>query len=213
MREIPLLGALTDEQVQLLEKSSKENTYHKRETIFTPETRENYIMIVLKGRVRVYLAYPNGKEFTLAFLEPGDVYSSHSRTFTQSMEKSVIWIIDIAKFQLFLLNYPAIVISMVKVLGESLRSTLKIIENLVFLEVDKRLAAFLLESAKTKGCQTDRGIVVKLGLTVEELASAIGTSRQTASTLLNRWQKEGILKLGRKGFILTNFGALENLIE
>ena len=39
---------------------------------------------------------------------------------------------------------------------------------------------------------------------LDELASAVGTSRQTVSTFLNSWQKAEILTLNRKSFILRD---------
>ncbi|MDI6880133.1 MAG: cyclic nucleotide-binding domain-containing protein, partial [Desulfitobacteriaceae bacterium] len=71
LRIIPVLKALTDEQLHFLLKSSREKTYKKRESIFNPEEVNNYVIMLLQGRVRIYLAYPDGREFTIAFLEPG----------------------------------------------------------------------------------------------------------------------------------------------
>ena len=211
LRIIPVLKALTDEQLHFLLKSSHEKTCKKREIIFDPEEVNNYVIMLLQGRVRIYLAYPDGREFTIAFLEPGDVYSSHSGTFAEAMDHSRILFIETATFFRFMLNNPAILITMVQVLGESLGNTIHIIENLAFLDVDKRLACFLLEAAHHKGTPSDDGTLINLGLTVEEIASAVGSSRQTASMLLNRWDKEGIIKHNRKSLLLLDMDKLNTL--
>lgn len=208
LRIIPVLKSLTDEQLHFLLKTSQEKICKKREGIFDPEETNNYVIMPLQGRVRIYLAYPDGREFTIAFLEPSDVYSSHSGTFAEAMEPTRILLIETHTFFRFMLNNPAILITMVKVLGESLGNTIHIIENLAFLEVDKRLACFLLKAAHHKGTPSDEGTRVNLGLTVEDIASAVGSSRQTASMLLNRWGKEGIIKHNRKSILLVDLDKL-----
>lgn len=207
--EIPLLRALNEQHILTSKQFAHERSFKKKEAIYTPEAQEDFILIVFKGKVRIYLNYPDGKEFTIAFLEPGDVYSSHSGTFAEAMEESIVWTIDTKVFRNFMIQNPVVLISMVKVLGESLGNTLGIIENLVFRDVGERLASFLLQAAKDKGQKSEQGTFVNLGLTVEEIASAIGTSRQTASSILNRWQKEEILTLNRKSVTLKDAGSLE----
>ncbi len=211
--EIPLLKALTKQQSLSQNKSAYERSFRKKESIFAPENQEDFILIVFKGKVRIYLGYPDGKEFTIAFLEPGDVYSSHSGTFAEAMEETIVWTIDIKAFSAFMLQDPVVLISMIKVLGESLANTIGIIENLVFRDVGKRLASFLLQAAREKGQASEHGTLVNLGLTIEEIASTVGTSRQTASTFLNRWQKAEILTLSRKSFILKDTHSLQTITE
>jgi CRP-like cAMP-binding protein len=213
LHKIPLLKALSEQHSVLLNQSAHERSFRKKECIFTPEKQGDFILIVLKGKVRIYLGYPDGKEFTIAFLEPGDVYSSHSGTFAEAMERTICWTIDIREFRSFMLQDPVVLISMIKVLGESLGNTLGIIENLVFRDVGKRLASFLLQAAKEKGQNSEQGTLVNLDLTVEEIASAVGTSRQTASLFLNRWQKAEILILSRKSIIIRDIPSLQNCME
>lgn len=211
--KIPLLKALSEQHLLTLNQSAHERSFRKKESIFTPEKQADFILILLKGKVRIYLSYPDGKEFTVAFLEPGDVYSSHSGTFAEAMEETIVWTIDIIVFRGFMLQDPVILISMVKVLGESLGNTLGIIENLVFRDVGKRLANFLIQAAREKGKPTEQGTLVNSGLTFDEIASAVGTSRQTASTFLNRWQKADIMILNRKSFVIKDIQALQDSME
>ena len=53
--------------------------------IFRPDEDEDLVFVVASGRVRVYLAYED-KEFTLAILNPGDPYSTHSGCYVQALE-------------------------------------------------------------------------------------------------------------------------------
>jgi len=211
LRKIPLLRTLSNEQVEILQNSAHERNYKKNKCIFEPNGKDNFIMIVLEGKVRIYLAYPDGKEFTIAFLEQGDIYSSHSKTFAEARETTKILAINAEAFHLFMLNNPTILISMVKALGDSLGNTLRIIENLAFLDIDKRLARFLLDASKDKGVVEQEGMFIDLGLSVEDIAIAVGSSRQTTSMLLNRWEKDGIIRRNRKTMFLLDMPKLHEL--
>ncbi|AFQ45090.1 Crp/Fnr family transcriptional regulator [Desulfosporosinus meridiei] len=211
LREIPLLRALSDDQLEILQGNAQERDFKKNKRIFEPDSKDNFIMIVLEGKVRIYLAYPDGKEFTISFLEQGDIYSSHSKTFAEAREATKILAINAQAFHLFMLNNPTILISMVKALGDSLGNTLRIIENLAFLDIDKRLARFLLDAAKEKGVVGHEGTFINLGLSVEDLALAVGSSRQTASMLLNRWERDGVIRRNRKTVFLLDMLKLQEL--
>jgi len=211
LRKIPLLRTLSDEQLEILQGNAQERDYKKNKRIFEPDSKDNFIMIVLEGKVRIYLAYPDGKEFTVAFLEQGDIYSSHSKTFAEAREATKILAINAQAFHLFMLNNPTILISMVKALGDSLGNTLRIIENLAFLDIDKRLARFLLDAAKEKGVVEQEGTFINLGLSVEDIALAVGSSRQTASMLLNRWERDGVIRRNRRTVFLLDMLKLQEL--
>ena len=211
LRKIPLLRTLSDEQLEILQGNAQERDYKKNKRIFEPDSKDNFIMIVLEGKVRIYLAYPDGKEFTVAFLEQDDIYSSHSKTFAEAREATKILAINAQAFHLFMLNNPAILISMVKALGDSLGNTLRIIENLAFLDIDKRLARFLLDAAKEKGVVEQEGTFINLGLSVEDIALAVGSSRQTASMLLNRWERDGVIRRNRRTVFLLDMLKLQEL--
>ena len=93
---VNLLDELAKPEFSSLLSAFHERSFPKNSMIFTPSYDEelessptavssagerlvagNYVFIVSKGLVRVYLAYGE-KEFTIAFLKPGDVYVSHS---------------------------------------------------------------------------------------------------------------------------------------
>lgn len=154
----------------------------------------NYVFIVMAGRVRVYLAYGD-KEFTIAILEPGDIYTSHTGTYVQAMDDCTVLLTDIATFHNRMMDVPQFTKTMVRVLGGILKNAFGIIDGLVFRDSTARLAVFLLDSA-----QTEDGVrVVHLNMTGELLAQHLGTTRQTVSTLLNDLTRSKILHREKRG--------------
>lgn len=185
----------------------------KNEMICRPGDDTNKVFIVTSGRLRVFLSYDD-KEFTLAFLEPGDIFSTHTRAFVQAIEASSIMTTGVKKFQKDVGEHPEFALTMVKVLGEVLQNSFNIIEGLVFMDSRMRLIEFLIQAAEDKGSKVGRGMTIELGLNVEDISRLVGTSRQTISVMLNRLTRDGYISRVKKGiYHIRDFDRFKGLGE
>ncbi len=185
-----------------------ERTYAKRELISTPYHSKDSIFIVKSGRLRVYLSYED-REFTLALLEAGDIFSTHARTYAETLDDSAILEADTRSFQRKIMEHPEITGTVVKVLGELLKNSIDIIEGLAFKDVRQRLYDFLLNAVTDRGKDHPRGTLVELGLSTEDIALLIGTTRQTISMLINEMIKAGhVERIDRQTLMIKNPRAL-----
>jgi CRP/FNR family transcriptional regulator, carbon monoxide oxidation system transcription regulator len=104
---------------------------------------------------------------------------------------------------------PAIAPVMMRVLGRLLSDAVALIEDLAFREVPNRLARFLLGLAARRGQQHPDGWLVPLDLGTADIASLLGTTRQTVSSLINQWERDGILRRqGRRSLLIRSLDAL-----
>jgi CRP-like cAMP-binding protein len=98
---------------------------------------------------------------------------------------------------------------MMRVLGRLLANAVSLIEDIAFREVPARLARFLVGLAKGRGQHRDNGGLVPLELNMEDIASLLGTTRQTVSSLMNQWEREGLLqRQGRRSLLIHSLDAL-----
>lgn len=185
--------------------------FRKKQIAFTPRQDQDSIYLVLSGRIRAYLSYPNGKEFTLTILEQGDVYNGHTRAFGLALEDSEIALIPVKKFKQMLLTNPMFTMSVIAVLGDALKHSIDIIENLAFLDVNERLYDYLIETAQERGVPIKDGVLVEFGLTHEEIATTIGSTRQAVSSFFNSLQKEGLLRVGKGRVTVHDLDRLTKL--
>jgi CRP-like cAMP-binding protein len=125
-------------------------SFEEKNIVSDKETRRGGIFIVTAGRLRVYLSY-EGREFTLLFLEPGDVFSMHSEAIIEARQRSEILLTDIEGFEDILLHIPSVSLTAVALLGKVLMNTTHIIEDLMFRDVKSRLLRFLIELTEQKG--------------------------------------------------------------
>jgi CRP-like cAMP-binding protein len=184
-------------------------SYPRNSFVCQPDSEENSIFIVSKGRVRVYLGYED-KEFNLAILAPGDIYSTHTGVYAQAMDEVELLATGVTAFRRQMASDGEVNRAMIKVLGNILKSSFAIIDGLVFKDVACRLLGFLLAEAKRQKPDNGEAVVLHINLSVEQLAGVVGSSRQTVSTQLNRLIRDGVIqRQGRGSFVIADLATLE----
>lgn len=192
----------TDEGGKAVMSQFAERRFNKRHIIFQPFHEENLIFIVKQGRVRVYLGL-HGKEISLAILGPGAVYCTHTRAYVEALEDTTILTCPTATFIGIASQQQAFISALMGSIGNLMTGAISIIENLYFNCTDKRVAVFFYEQALSSGKEVEDGIYVKIGLTVDNIAKVVGSSRQTVSTLISAMEKDGIVKKIARGEYLV----------
>jgi CRP-like cAMP-binding protein len=179
----------------------------------TPHQRLDQVLVVGSGRLRVYLEGEN-RSLTLSFLESGDIYTTHTPTYVESVEASAIWLMDTAEFSKKLTLDPSTTPAIMQVLGRLLSSAVGLLEDLAFREVPARLARFLIGLAERRGEPTEQGLLVQVDLNRSEIASLLGSTRQTVSSLLNQWERDGVIQQqGRQALLICSIDTLKKYLD
>ncbi|WP_085316894.1 Crp/Fnr family transcriptional regulator [Derxia lacustris] len=186
------------------------------ELISRPGDGSDSVFVVRSGRVRVYLA-DELREVTLAFLEPGDVFSTHTPTFVMAVQPSRLALIDTRRFSARVAGYPPATVAIMRVLGKLLARTVELVENLVFLEAHERLANFLATLARRQGrrapadaTEAPETWIVPLPFTLTDIALMLGASRQTISSAFGELERDGIVeRRGRRELRVLDLARLD----
>jgi CRP-like cAMP-binding protein len=205
---VNLLDELGRPELADLRAVFRKRSVHKGEVVFRPDGPEDLVFVVARGRVRVYLAYED-KEFTLAILNPGDPYSTHSGCYIQALEDAELLLTDVRSVKRCMAEIPLFTRTMVRVLGHILRNSFSIIGGLAFKDIYNRLMDYILGEARASGTPENGGRLLKLNLTIEQLSQLMGATRQTVSTLLNDMERAGLMeKRGRGVYFIPDLDAL-----
>jgi CRP-like cAMP-binding protein len=205
---VNLLDELDRPELADLRAVFRKRSVNKGEVVFRPDGPEDLVFVVARGRVRVYLAYED-KEFTLAILNPGDPYSTHSGCYIQALEDAELLLTDVRSVKRCMAEIPLFTRTMVRVLGHILRNSFSIIGGLAFKDIYKRLMDYILSEASASGTPEDGGRLLTLNLTIEQLSQLMGATRQTVSTLLNDMERAGLMfKRGRGVYFIPDPDAL-----
>lgn len=208
-----LLDHLCRPEFSELRSALQVRRFPKKTFVCQPGTGENLVFIVSEGRVRVYLGYEE-KEFNLGILTKGDIYSTHTNTFVEALDDTVLLVADVETFRRRMVGDPEVTKAMVRVLGNILKMSFTIIDGLVFKDVNYRLVSFLVGEARKHGrAHPDGGVEVEIDLPVEQVAQLLGSTRQTVSTLLNDLIRNGLLQRTGRGMLhIPDLQTLESSV-
>jgi CRP-like cAMP-binding protein len=185
-------------------------SYQKNSLIYPSDDERDLVFIVKRGRVRIYLCMED-KEFSLAILEPGDIYTTHTRAHVAALDAVELLAMPTNKFHHYIMRYPELARTVTRILGEMLKQSFSIIDSLVFKDICQRLVDFFVYEAQHSGHVGEEGVTVRLNLTMEQLAAIVGSSRQTVSTIVNDMLAAGVLHKHKRGvFIIPNLNLLKN---
>ncbi len=207
---INLLTELEQEDYAWLCSDFTERQYQKGCLIYGPGHDDNLVFIIKKGKIRIYLAMED-KEFSLTILGPGDIFVTHTRAYVAAIEDVTLLTMPTMHFHRYMVDHPALSRTIISILGELLKQSFSIIDNLIFRDISGRLADFFLHEAEQSGQRIQEGILLHLDLTMEQLAAIIGSSRQTVSTILSSMQRAGVLRKQERGvYVIANLDLLKN---
>lgn len=206
-----LFHGLPQEELDRYSKYFTCRRFGRREQMTFPEDSQDAVFFISRGRVKISYFSEDGKEFTVTILGPGDMYSRHSEATVTALEETEIWLVGMPHFLRILEWNSRLPLRLIKILGGILRETNNAIQNLAFLEVSSRLARFLLRQADERGTPGPEGITVPLELTHEDIANLMGSSRQTVTSTLGRFEQNGIISLYRRHVLIKDRERLQDL--
>jgi CRP-like cAMP-binding protein len=132
------------------------------------------------------------------------VFDPGPRTSTATAINDVCVVpVDGAVLRPWIATRPEVADRLLRVLARRLRRTDDTLSDLILTDVPGRLAKQLLGLAQRFGVQEDGAIRVTHGLTQEELAHLVGSSRETVNKALSDFSQRGWIRLERKGIVIA----------
>ncbi len=175
-------------------------SFRKGELIYSPYDRGDALFLIESGRVRLFRSASDGRQVTLALLDPGSSFGQivivdeplHD-AYAEAMADSVVRVLRLPELERAIADHPRMAINLMRSLSERLRDAEDQIESLAFRPVPARLAAKLLDLMDRYGRVTPTGIRIDERFTHMQLAEMIGTSRETLTKVLNELRDAGLI--------------------
>ena len=201
LRSVPLFSGLSDEQFASISETLGKRAFGKGIIIFHKDSPGRTLYIIESGKVRTFILSEYGQELTLNIHGPGDALGELAlldgkprSAGAVTLEPTVTFTWDRDDFQRHLQAYPQLALSLVETLVARLRYTTTQTQCLTFLEVDGRVAAKLIEMAERFGVQR-QGLEVEMALTQGELASWVGTTRESVNKALGSLCRQALIDI------------------
>lgn len=171
------------------------------------------LFILKSGKLRLYMLSEEGKEITLYRLSPGEICMLSASCVLQSItfdvyvdaeEPSECYMISASAFNTVSERNPAVKIYALEAAVSRFSDVMWIMQQIVFMSMDKRLAIFLFEEVQSKGTNT-------ITTTHEQIARHLGTAREVVSRMLKHMAGDGILEVARGGILITDKEKLRDI--
>ena len=206
---VDIFQDLQPEEMKEIERATSMMTCPTGKIFYMPNDTGEVMFILKKGRVQLYRMSSEGRKLMIATLGAGTVFGEMALTgqgmydtFAEAAEDSLICIMKRRDVEKLLLSKPKVAIRLLGLISQRLRQAEEKLEETLFRDVPRRLAALLLR------LRTEQGSDI-IGVTHEDLAEQLGVYRETVTTALSTLQREDLISLGRKKIELKDLSRLQ----
>ena len=196
-KNFPFWDSIEEKDRETFIASSQEVNFERGRTIHDGNECTG-IILVKSGSLRLYILSDDGKEITLYRLFAGDmcilsascVFNSITfDVFVDSEEKSECVIVGGCAFENVSQRIPEVKIFALETALSRFSDVMWIMQQILFMSMDKRLAIFLLDEAAKSGDS--------IKLTHEQIAKYMGSAREVVSRMLKYFTSEGMIQTSR----------------
>ncbi len=203
LKNLEIFRSLPHREILRLHDIAVFKKYNKKEFIYFSEINLNNVYIIIEGYVVIGYLSAEGRNCSTDILTEGDLFGAiieggESHGYARSLGRTIVCKIDRNEFENILEKYPLLSLKIVKMLGNKINCLENKIQNLVFKDVKNRLYDLV---------QSLYGISQKIGspqqtysLSHEDIASLVGSTRETVSVNLFEMKKKGLIDYDRGRF-------------
>lgn len=207
-----LFSQLDEEEVRTLCIISGFKKAMKNEIIYFGNDAVKRIFILKRGTMKIVKVDDEGNEITKDVINEGDLFgeialnssSSQEGEYAKALSDEVtICTFRVEDFEQVLSQKPSVSLKFSKKIGDKLKTLESRYTNLIFKDVRTRLLEFIRDFVKQNGIEKNGRLYCNHYLTHQDMASIIGSSRQTVTSILNQLEREGLLEYTREQLIIS----------
>jgi len=210
-----LFRLLNETQLRELEKYARVRTYPKNNALYCPRDTADGVFLVASGRVRLCSTTSDGKQAILAFVEPGEIFgelalldSGEREERAETVVDSTIVLLSAERLRLLMNTSIDLTLGVTKLIGLRRLRVERRLRSLLFRSNRERLVHLLVDLAGQYGKSTKDGLLIDIKLSHQELASIIGSTRETVTATLGELQQSGLLTIGRQRIAILDIRRL-----
>lgn len=208
----PFWSSLDENDKQYLCKNTAKEHFEKEQPVHD-NTECSGLFIVRSGRLRLYMLSDDGKEITLYRLSQGEICMLSASCVLQTItfdvyidaeEPSDCYRISGPAFANISSRYLEVKNYALETAVSRFSDVMWIMQQIVFMRQDQRLAIFLLEEAESIGSDT-------VTMTHEMIARHLGTAREVVTRTLKHLAADRLVEVTRKGILILDKKRLRGI--
>ncbi|MBN1485669.1 MAG: Crp/Fnr family transcriptional regulator [Chloroflexia bacterium] len=219
LTHIPIFAGMEEEELARIAADMQRKRCRAGENLFYQGDRGDALYIVESGLVRIYVLSEEGQEVSVVLCSRGDFFGElalldeEPRSATAvAMEETTLWVLSRPAFFRHLRENYTLALNLMHVLSARVRRTTEEFKSMATLDVSQRIIRKLLELARWRGRHTDRGLRIRGQLTQQELASLVGSSRESTNRALRALERQGLIDMEQGRILLLKPEELRNMV-
>ena len=213
-----LFERLSPADLRRLEHHALLRRIKKGSAVFIPRDAADHVCLVVDGRIRLCTSTPDGKRAILGFIEPGEIFGElalidpASREERAEAEKdSTIVLVSGAVVREIMNESTELALGVTKLIGFRRTRIERRLKSLLFRSNRDRLIHLLMETAERYGKKIGNEIHLEIKLSHQDIASIIGSTRESVTNTLGELQRDGLLRIARQKLVLTDLKTLARI--
>ena len=218
LRRCDVLSDISNEAMQAILPGLTLGSYRPRQVIYLPGDRAQGVHFLSSGRIKISKVTRDGKELTLAYRSEGDFFGEPClldggprEEMAEAMDSSTTIEITREPLDNLLKHDGSASYKFARALIARRKDLETRVEQLIFKDVGAKLAELLLNLGHEHGVSHERGTVVGLKITHQEMANLIGSTRETVSLTLSQFKRKGLIQTEGRRVILSDLEGLRAL--
>jgi CRP/FNR family transcriptional regulator len=219
-RPMAVLKSLSASQVDALRAIGSVRSYRKNEGVYELGQPADNLYVVIRGRARLRDRDWEDRDITVSFAAGGELFGlealagmTYRVLSATAAESSEMLSIGTEALRDLLARDPALTRALLRYAAEIMTHVDERIKMLAFLDVPSRLAGTIIWLADRYGSQGERGIEVPYWFTHQEIADLIGSTRETVTTVLAEFKRQGLVDSRNHHFLILDRRALTERIK
>lgn len=184
---------------------ARSNLVEKNGHVFSQDEDAHSFFLLLDGYVRIEKGRPNGELIIIRYASAGELLGIATALGRDTYPANAVAAVDCVvlgwpsgTWQGIVSRFPSFAAGAGQTVGSRLQEAHERIAELATAQVQQRLANALLRLANQTGKKTDDGILIDFPISRQDLSDMTGTTLHTVSRALSSWEKQGVVRSGRK---------------
>jgi CRP/FNR family transcriptional regulator, cyclic AMP receptor protein len=211
LKRIRLFYSLCDDELCTVWPKVVFREFKKSQTILQEQQANDFMYIVIQGKVKIFQVSEDGKERILSLHNAGEFFGemalidgATAPATVAALVPSLVAIISRDDFYSLLNTQAKILHNLLQLLCNRLRESWQKIQMLTFHNASDRVKMLLMMLADTQGEKTERGTVLTVKLIHQDIADMTGLTRETVTRVLDRFMKSGEITILSNKLIQLN---------
>ena len=211
-----LLGKLSRDEIDTLLHYARVERYPAGHEIYAKGSPGQSVMAVSRGTVKMTSVSIEGKEIVFNIVHPGDIFGEialldggERSADAVAMTDCELLVLNRRDFMPILERRPDICLILLRILCQRLRQTSEQVEDVLFRDLQSRIAKALLHLAESTRLNGVSASSVGLHVSQRELGNIAGGSRESVNKHLQAWHKAGWIDLGKGTIVIRNLTAID----